>query len=87
MDPALNPTTWKRSHLRVWALLVIGGGMGGLVFGWFVSPFARLVEGKNTPEMIFAWLHYPQSYWPYIIGGALVAGLAYYAADLLTGAR
>ncbi len=87
MDPALNPTTWKRSHLLVWALLVVGGGIGGLVFGWFVSPFARLVQGTSTQEMIVTWLHYPQAYWPYIIGGALVTGLAYYAADLLTGAR
>ncbi|MES2471579.1 MAG: hypothetical protein V4601_01935 [Pseudomonadota bacterium] len=87
MDPSLNPTTWKRSHLKVWALLVIVGGIGGLIFGWFVSPFARLVQGNSTPEMIVAWLHYPQAYWPYIIAGAVVAGLAYYAADLLTGAR
>ena len=65
MDPALNPTTWKRSHLRVWALLVVGGGMGGLVFGWFVSPFARLIKGDNTPQMIFAWLHYPEAYRTY----------------------
>jgi hypothetical protein len=37
--------------------------------------------------MIMAWLHYPEAWWPYVGAGALVTGLAYYAGDLLTGAR
>jgi len=37
--------------------------------------------------MFLAWLHYPMAYWPWFVFGALVAGLAFYAADLLTGAR
>lgn len=87
MDRGLNPLTWKRRHLLVWALLILAGGLGGFVFAWFASPFPHLVEGAGTQTMIAAWLHYPQSYWPYIFAGAAVAGLAYYAADLLTGAR
>jgi len=87
MDSGLNPGTWKRSHLLVWALLVILGGIAGMIFGWLVSPFAALAPQTGATTMLAAWLHYPQAYWPFIIGGALVAGLAYYAADLLTGAR
>jgi len=37
--------------------------------------------------MFLAWLHYPMAYWPWFVFGAVVAGLAFYAADLLTGAR
>ena len=37
--------------------------------------------------MAFAWLHYPEAYLPYVAASAITAGLAYYAADLLTGAR
>ena len=37
--------------------------------------------------MMAAWLHYPVAYWPYVGAGAVTFGLAYYAADLLTGAR
>jgi phytoene dehydrogenase-like protein len=87
MDRGLNPLTWKHQHLLLWALLILAGAFGGLVFGWFVSPFAQLAQGASFPEMLFAWLHYPQAYWPYVGAGALVAGLAYYAADLLTGFR
>ena len=37
--------------------------------------------------LFLAWLHYPQSYWPWVAAGAATAGLAYYSADLLTGWR
>jgi len=69
-----------------WAALVFVGGVVGLVFGWAVSPFSRVQQG-NVQVMIVAWLHYPEAYWPYVTGGAVTFGLAYYAADLLTGAR
>ena len=87
MDQGLDPRTWKRSHLAIWAFVVLAGGAGGMIFGWFVSPFETLAQDTGTATMLSAWLHYPESYWPFIVGGALVAGLAYYAADLLTGAR
>jgi hypothetical protein len=86
LDRGLNPLTWKRQHLVTWALLIVVGGIAGMVFGWFVSPFSEL-EGSDTRTMIAAWLHYPLAYWPYVLAGAVTAGLAYYAADLLTGAR
>ena len=37
--------------------------------------------------MLMIYLHYPASYWPWAAAGALLAGGAYYSADLLTGAR
>ena len=86
MDRGLNPLTWKRRHLMTWAALVLVGGVVGLVFGWAVSPFSRVQQG-DAQAMIVAWLHYPEAYWPYVAAGAVTAGLAYYAADLLTGAR
>ena len=62
------------------------GGVVGFVFGWVVSPFSRVVQGNLQP-MFIAWLHYPVAYCPYVAAGAVTAGLGYYAADLLTGAR
>ena len=86
MDRGLNPLTWKRRHLVTWAALVLLGGAVGLVFGWVVSPFSRVQPG-DVQAMIVAWLHYPAAYWPYVVAGAVTGGLAYYSADLLTGAR
>ena len=86
VDRGLNPLTWKRRHLVTWAALVVLGGAVGFVFGWVVSPFSRLQQG-DAQAMVVAWLHYPEAYWPYVVVGAVTTGLAYYAADLLTGAR
>ena len=86
MDNGLNPLHWKRRHLVTWAVLVAFGGVGGLIFGWFLSPFSKL-KNADTATAVLAWLHYPASYWPYVAAGALTAGLAYYSADLLTGSR
>jgi hypothetical protein len=86
VDRALNPLTWKRRHLVTWAFLVLLGGAVGMVFGWVVSPFSRVQPG-DVQVMLVGWLHYPEAYWPYVVAGAVTFGLAYYAADLLTGAR
>jgi len=86
VDSGLNPLTWKRRHLVSWAALIFLGGAVGLVFGWVVSPFSR-VQPADAQAMVVAWLHYPVAYWPYVAAGAVTFGLAYYAADLLTGAR
>jgi hypothetical protein len=83
-DRGLNPLTWKRRHLVTWAVLTLLGAAGGVLFGWAISPFAH----SGDPGTLFiAWLHYPIAYWPYAAAGAVTVALAYYAADLLTGAR
>ena len=86
MDNGLNPLHWKRRHLATWALLMTLGAAGGLVFGWFLSPFSKL-RAADPATALLAWLHYPAAYWPYVAAGAITAGLAYYSADLLTGSR
>jgi hypothetical protein len=82
----MNPLEWKWQHLVTWAVLIFAGAAAGMVFGWLISPFSHL-QGADTRTMFFAWLHYPWTYWPYVAVGAITAGLAYYSADLLTGAR
>ena len=85
-DRGLNPLTWQRRHLVMWACLIALGAIGGFFFGWVVSPFSHL-PGDATATMFVAWLHYPMAWGPYALAGAVLAGLAYYSADLLTGAR
>jgi hypothetical protein len=82
----LNPLNWKKEHLVIWAALILAGGAAGVIFGWLVSPFSR-AQGANTAAMFLVYLHYPASYWPWVAAGAVLAGAAYYSADLLTGAR
>jgi hypothetical protein len=84
----MNPLKWKWQHLVTWAALIIAGALVGMLFAWLVSPFSHLqVQGADRHTMFAAFLHYPWTYWPYIAAGAVAAGLAYYSADLLTGAR
>ena len=80
----LNPLHWKHAHLVAWAFVSLSGGLLAAVLGYIRSPF-----GQAQPQdvMFFAWLHYPMAYWPWFVFGAVAAGLAFYAADLLTGAR
>jgi len=80
----LNPLNWKHAHLVAWVCVSLSGGIMATILGYIRSPF-----GQAQPQdvMFFAWLHYPMAYWPWFVFGAVVAGLAYYAADLLTGAR
>jgi hypothetical protein len=37
--------------------------------------------------LFLAWLHYPIAYWPWLGIGAVIAGLSFYSANLLTGSR
>jgi hypothetical protein len=85
-DRGLNPLKWKSRHLVTWAVLTLLGAAVGLLFGWAISPFAHS-QGAGLGTMLIAWLHYPMAYWPYAAAGAVTAALAYYSADLLTGAR
>jgi hypothetical protein len=82
----LNPIHWKREHLAAWAVTIVAGGATGMIFGWLVSPFSHL-WGADTGTLFLAWLHYPASYCPWVAGGAICGGVAYYSADLLTGAN
>jgi len=80
----LNPLTWKHAHLAAWLVVSLSGGLFATMLGYIRSPFG---QSDSQGVMFLAWLHYPMAYWPWFVFGALVAGLAFYAADLLTGAR
>lgn len=82
----MNPLHWKPKHLAEWAVTMVAGGGAGMIFGWLVSPFSKL-WAADTGTLFLAWLHYPSGYWPWVVGGAIFGGLAYYSADLLTGAN
>ena len=82
----MNPLHWKREHQIAWAITMLAGAAAGMILGWFASPFSHL-WGANTGFLFLAWLHYPVTYWPWLLGGAIAGGLTYYASDLLTGAR
>lgn len=79
----MNPLHWKTQHQLAWLVVIAAGGVAGLIFGWLVSPFSHAAD---TAIMFTAWIHNPMAYWPWVAIGAVTAGLAYYSADLLTGA-
>jgi hypothetical protein len=81
----MNPLHWKKQHQLAWAISILAGGVGGLIFAWLVSPFSR--AGQVDALLLLAWLHFPLAYLPFVAAGAVTAGLAYYSADLLTGAN
>lgn len=81
----MNPLHWKRAHQIALFVSMTAGGVIGLIFAWMVSPFSHL--GQVDGVVLLAWLHFPVSYLPFVIVGAVTGGLAYYSADLLTGAR
>ena len=82
----LNPLNWQHRHKIAWAVTMLAGGCAGMILGWFASPFSQM-WGADTGVLFLAWLHYPVTYWPWVLGGAIAGGLTYYAGDLLTGAR
>ena len=67
-----------------WVVVSLSGGLFATLLGYIRSPFG---QAPAQDAMFLAWLHYPMAYWPWFVFGAVVAGLAFYAADLLTGAR
>jgi hypothetical protein len=85
LEAGMNPLHWKRTHQIAWMVSIAAGGLIGLIFGWLVSPFSHV--GQVDSVALLAWLHFPLSYLPFVAAGAVTAGLAYYSADLLTGAR
>jgi hypothetical protein len=78
--------TWKRAHQIAWVITMLAGGCVGMILGWFASPFSHMWRA-DAGTMFLAWLHYPMTYWPWVLGGAIIGGLTYYAGDLITGAR
>jgi hypothetical protein len=80
----LNPLYWKRWHLAAWAGVTLSGAVLGMMLGWLRSPFSHVAP---YGALFFAWLHYPIAYWPWLGLGAVIAGLSFYSANLLTGSR
>jgi len=88
----MNPLQWKREHQFAWAVVCLIGAIIGLLYAWFDSPFYLLSKaaaadpdwaGKWTPSRLFlAWISQLRFYWPWPGFGALIAGLAFYAAML-----
>jgi hypothetical protein len=85
----MNPLAWRRERLVAWLVICLIGAMAGLLFGWFQSPFYRMAQANlsgmwaNSALVVLAWLQNVNLYWPWPAFGALIAGLAYYAAELL----
>jgi hypothetical protein len=87
----MNPLTWKKNHIAAWLVFCAAGALCGLAFAWIDSPFHALCkasfsgEWANCAHVLLLWLQYPAAYWPMMIYGALVPGLAYYGFQLARG--
>jgi hypothetical protein len=84
----MNPLGWKRERFVAWIVLCFVGGMIGLLFAWFGDPFYQICmagiarEFANCTLVFLEWLPYPSVYWPKVVFGVLVPGIAFYAVQL-----
>jgi len=77
----MNPLGWKREHQLAGLLVCVIGGIVGLLFGWLQTPFSR---DQQATAFFLEWISNLHWYWPWPLLGALLAGLTFYVAKLLT---
>jgi hypothetical protein len=65
-----------------WGIFVLLGAVLGVLLGWLWSPFSHL-QGLEIGSIFVAWIQSPGAYWPWLVFGAAIAGLAFYASQLL----
>lgn len=90
----MNPLRWPGERLAALAALCAAGGILGVVFAWFQSPFYRIGAGTvsgpwaNSTANFLWWLPAAGMWWPWASIGAVLAGLLAYAGLVLsTGNR
>jgi hypothetical protein len=85
----VNPIRWKCEHKLAGIIICLIGSIGGLFFAWMQSPFRVLAtnsfSGEWSEDYTGVFLHWVQyaHYWPWPVLGALTAGLAFYAFQLI----
>lgn len=78
----MNPFGWKREHQLAWGIVTLLGAIVGLLLGWMWSPFSH-GQGAQIGGFFVTWLQYPDAYWPWVVFGAVIAILVFYAWRLL----
>jgi hypothetical protein len=84
----MNPLQWKREHQIAGLVICAIGGVGGVLFAWIESSFHSMAVSNLSGEwsdytgVFLNWLWFGH-YWPWPLLGAIMAGLAFYAAMLL----
>ena len=80
----MNPLHWTRQHRLAWAVISVLGAVLGVMLGYIHSPFFSIMQPR---QVLVEWLLRPQSYWLWPSFGFLIAGLTFYAAQLLRKAN
>jgi len=85
----MNPFHWRREHQLAWIVFCLIGCTLGLLFAWLQDPFYQLChvslsgQWANCTRVFFEWLPNVALYWPWPALGTILAGLSFYAAQLL----
>ena len=84
----MNPLHWARERQLAGIIIGIIGGIFGLFFAWMQSSFHSMTvsnlsgEWSDYTTVFLIWVQHGH-YWPWPLAGAIVAGLGFYAAQLL----
>jgi hypothetical protein len=85
----MNPMEWKREHRLAGLVICAIGAILGMLFAWSEDSLYQLChsslsgEWANCTRAFLLWFPEVELYWPWPMIGALLAGLAFYAARLL----
>jgi hypothetical protein len=84
----MNPFRWRPEHQVAGVIACLVGAIAGIFFAWMESPFRSMsvhtISGDyaDYTGVFLTWLWYGH-YWPWPLLGSVIAGLTFYAAQLL----
>jgi hypothetical protein len=78
----MNPFRWRPEHQVAGVIACLLGAIAGMFFAWTKSPFQELLLHHDYTDVFLSWLWYGH-YWPWPLLGSVIAGLTFYAAQLL----
>lgn len=79
----MNPLTWRREHQVAWLAVIALGALAGVFWEWALLPISHTPQFLPPGTVFVAWIQRPNGYWPWAAFGGAIAGLAFYAAQLL----
>jgi len=76
----IDPWHWRLEHQLAFGVACALGALVGLFIGFAHAPFGSEVVSSHY---FLVWLQHPDWYWSWPLGGAVIAGLAFYLVRLV----